>query len=72
MEIRHWDAGESGCGALIAGLKRQIEQVASGQLLGVTAHSVGAPVDLPAWCRLTGHELIKSNHPNYLLRRKQD
>ena len=72
MEIEHWDAGEAGCGALIVGLKRQLEGVAAGQLLRMTARSAGARIDLPAWCRMTGHTLVEADHPVYVLRKKAD
>jgi tRNA 2-thiouridine synthesizing protein A len=67
MTNRHWNAGESGCGSLIVGLKRQLEQMKTGEMLRVTAHSAGAPADLPAWCRMTGHSLIEANHPDYVV-----
>lgn len=72
MELKRWDAGKAGCGSLIAGLKRQLERVGAGQCLLVTANSAGAPVDLPAWCRITGHTLVEVNHPHYVIRRKDD
>ncbi len=46
---RYWEAGETGCGALIVGLKREIGQIRAGELLQVTALDAGAPADLPAW-----------------------
>ena len=72
MKIRHWNAGESGCGSLITGLKCQIGRVVNGQLLHVIAKSAGAPADLPAWCRMTGHSLIEADHPDYVIRKKDD
>ena len=30
-----------------------------GRLLKVTALDPAAPIDLPAWCRLTGNELVR-------------
>jgi tRNA 2-thiouridine synthesizing protein A len=69
MEIRNWNAGEAGCGSLIAGLKCQIGRVRPGQLLRITANSAGAPADLPAWCRLTGHLLVEADHPTYVIRK---
>ena len=72
MNIRYWNAGDSGCGSLIVGLKRQIEQIAPGEQLHVTASNEGAPADLPSWCRVTGHVLVRANHPIYVLRKKVD
>lgn len=67
---RHWLAGESGCGSLILGLKKQLGQVRPGELLQVTAANAGARADLPAWCRVTGHSLVIADHPVYVLRKK--
>ena len=66
---RDWEAGDTGCGQLIVGLKRQIGLLGTGELLRVTALDAGAPVDLPAWCRMTGHVLIRSSHPVYVIRK---
>ena len=67
-----WNAGDAGCGSLIAGLKREIDAIGAGDTLRVTARSAGAPADLPAWCRITGHKLIEAKHPVYVLRKKDD
>ncbi len=72
MTMQHWNAGDAGCGYLILGLKRQLEQVQAGELLCVTANNAGAPVDLPSWCRLTGHDLVNADHPIYVLRKKHN
>jgi len=42
-----------------------------GEVLRVTALDPGAPEDLPAWCRLTGHTLLQWEHPEYRIRRKE-
>jgi len=72
MEMKYWNAGEAGCGFLIVGLKRQLDRLGAGRLLRITANSAGAPADLPAWCRVTGHALVEADHPIYLLRKKDD
>jgi len=41
-----------------------------GQILRVIAHDPGAPEDLPAWSRLTGHPLLRAAHPVYDFARK--
>lgn len=69
---RHWHAGESGCGSLIVGLKKQIGQIRCGELLQVTALSTGARADVPAWCRVTGHALVSADHPVYVLKKTRD
>jgi len=67
---RHWDAGEAGCGALIMGLKLEIERIDAGELLQVTAHDTAAFIDLPAWCQMTGHSLVAEQHPTYVLKKR--
>ncbi len=41
-----------------------------GQTLEVRATDPTVVVDLPAWCRLTGHTLIDQQGDRYLIRRK--
>jgi tRNA 2-thiouridine synthesizing protein A len=66
-----WDAGDLACGDLILKLRGRMEVMRPGQVLRLVALDSGAPADLPAWCRLTGHTLIAANHPVYLIRRKE-
>ena len=49
-----------------------MEGVEPGETLEVVTHDEGAPVDLPAWCRMTGHTLVSAAPPTYLIRRKSD
>jgi len=67
----HWDAGDLGCGDLVLELRLRLEAMQPGQLLKLTAHDPGAPADIPAWCRMTGHTLIVQQHPVYEIRRKE-
>lgn len=66
-----YDAGNRGCaeGPLdqIAALMRQLE---SGQTLEVRATDPSVAVDLPAWCRMTGHTVADQQGDRYLIRRK--
>jgi tRNA 2-thiouridine synthesizing protein A len=65
-----WDAGDLGCGELVLELRMRMGAMRSGQVLRLTAHDPGAPQDLPAWCRMTGHTLVSQQHPVYLIRRR--
>jgi tRNA 2-thiouridine synthesizing protein A len=67
-----WDAGDMGCGELVLELRMRLKPMRPGQTLKVTARDPGAPEDLPAWCRLTGHHLTYVDHPIYVFRRKED
>jgi len=65
----HWDAGDSGCGQFIVGVKKRLGELQAGQLLAIRTRNAGAPVDLPAWCRMSGHELVSARHPDYVIRK---
>lgn len=66
-----WDAGELGCGELVLELRLRIRQLASGDILRLIAHDPGAPADIPAWCRMTGHPLLHADPAThtYLIQR---
>ena len=66
-----WNAGDLGCGDLVLQLRMRVEALRPGQALHLVALDPGAPADLPAWCRLTGHRLVVADHPNYLIQRKE-
>ena len=66
-----WDAGDMGCGDLVLELRLRLGRLSPGAELRLTARDPGAPEDIPAWCRLTGHALVESKHPLYRIRRKE-
>jgi tRNA 2-thiouridine synthesizing protein A len=66
-----WDAGDLACGDLILKLHGRMHAMRPGEVLRLVALDAGAPADLPAWCRLTGHTLLAADHPVYLIRRKE-
>lgn len=70
--MKRWEAGELGCGQLVFELARRLQEIAPGDTLEVVTHESGAPTDLPAWCRMTGHTLISERHPVYVIRRRTD
>ena len=67
-----WDAGQLGCGGLIVGLRRALAPLQAGDLLELLAHDAGASLDVPAWCRVTGHELVQATHPRYIIQKRGD
>lgn len=67
-----WDAGDMGCGELIVLLRARVRALAPGEILRVVARDPGAPEDLPAWSRLTGHRLVRAEHPVYEFARRQE
>lgn len=66
-----WDAGPMGCGELVFHLMLRVRALRPGQILKLTATDPGAPHDLPAWCRMTGHRLVRAEPPHYLIERKE-
>jgi tRNA 2-thiouridine synthesizing protein A len=60
-----------GCGQLVFELRRRMQELKAGDKLEVIAQSPGAPMDLPAWCRMTGHALVSADHPVYVIQRKE-
>jgi tRNA 2-thiouridine synthesizing protein A len=66
-----WDAGDMGCGELVLELRTRLARMQPGQILELTARDSGAPADVPAWCRMTGHTLVSEQHPVYQIRRKE-
>jgi tRNA 2-thiouridine synthesizing protein A len=66
-----WDAGDLSCGDLVLHLRFRMMAMAPGTVLRLVATDPGAPADIPAWCRLTGHTLIDTHPPVYLIRRKE-
>jgi tRNA 2-thiouridine synthesizing protein A len=62
------------CPAPIIELARHIADVEIGGLVGVVASDAAARVDVPAWCRMTGHEFVgeetaDDDVPRYVVRR---
>ena len=69
LVTERWDAGEMGCGQLVFELQRRLKAMGIGECIEVVAESPGAPVDLPAWCRMTGHSLVSVEPPVYVIRK---
>ena len=67
-----WDAGDLGCGELVLELRTRLGGLRPGEVFRLIARDPGAPQDLPAWCRMTGHTLVSHEHPVYLIRRKEN
>ncbi len=70
--VSEWDADGMGCGELVMALRGRLAALPAGAVLTVTATDPAAPEDLPAWCRLTGHALLRADHPTYRIRRRGD
>jgi len=62
-----FDGKETGCGEMLIDLRIHFRGLAPGTRVAVLARDPGAPVEIPAWCRVTGHVLLASEHPFYLV-----
>ena len=67
-----WDAGMLGCGEMILELRQRVMQLRPGGVLTLIARDPGVPEDLPAWCRMTGHRLIRAEPPEFCIERKSN
>lgn len=67
-----YDAGDAGCGEVLLDLKLHFRKLAPGARVLIVARDPGAPLEMPAWCRLTGHTLLATAHPRYLVRKRID
>ena len=68
----YWDAGDMGCGELIVQLRMRIRAIAPGRIFHLVARDPGAVEDMPAWCRMTGHRLVRAAHPEYFIQRREN
>ena len=67
-----WDAGRLGCGEVLVMLRSRMRRLAGGQVLKVTVRDLGAPEEMPAWCRMTRRRLLRADHPHYWIEQRQD
>ena len=68
-----WDAGSLGCGPLLLELRNRMRAM-PGKTLLLVALDLGAPQDIPAWCRVTGNRLVESDlaRSRYWIQSKMD
>jgi tRNA 2-thiouridine synthesizing protein A len=71
LAAESWDAGDIGCGELVLELRARLSRLRPGPILELTALDPGAPADVPAWCRMTGHTLLSQEPPVYRIRREE-
>src|SRR5262249_8676139 len=54
-----FDGGDLDCGnGLLLLIRKHIDPMRRGQLLEIRSTEISVDQDLPAWCRLTGNELV--------------
>ncbi|MFO0889369.1 MAG: sulfurtransferase TusA family protein [Isosphaeraceae bacterium] len=58
-----FDGGDLDCGSgLLLRIRRHIDPLETGQLLELLSTEPSVAEDLPAWCRMTGNELVSTWH----------
>ena len=69
--VVHVDGGDLGCARLLVLLRARALELPAGTVVHLTTSDPVAPIDLPAWCRMTGHTLVSATHPVYFIRREE-
>ena len=65
-----FDGEETGCGILLFNLAMHFRGLAGGTRVLIIARDPAAPTEMPSWCRMTGHTILDSRHPYYLIEAK--
>jgi tRNA 2-thiouridine synthesizing protein A len=63
--------GELGCGELVYELRLQFERAGPGDLVRIVTDDPAAHTELPAWCQMTGHRLLESDAPFYVIQARE-
>ncbi|WP_433462273.1 sulfurtransferase TusA family protein [Spirillospora sp. CA-128828] len=64
------DGGDRSCVRLLLELRGHIADLTAGTVIHLIASDPAAPIDLPAWCHLTGHIYlgpVEAATPTYAL-----
>ncbi|WP_246954472.1 sulfurtransferase TusA family protein [Brachybacterium sp. Marseille-Q7125] len=65
-----WDAGDLGCGELVVLLKLKLrDEMTAGEIIRLHGTDEGLQWDMPAWCGLTGNELVHAEPPLFFIRK---
>jgi tRNA 2-thiouridine synthesizing protein A len=64
-----WDAGELECGQLLLPLRDRVAALPDDGVLKLTTRAPAASLDVRAWCRLTGHRMLKAAPPDFYIQR---
>jgi tRNA 2-thiouridine synthesizing protein A len=67
-----WDTGDLECGELLRPLRKRVEALSTGGIIKLITRDPIAAIDLHAWCRVTGHRMLKSDPPCFFIQRKDD
>jgi hypothetical protein len=65
-----FDAMDLGCGQLLLDFRMHIRPFPEGARVVLATRDIASPMEIPAWCRLTGHCLVAQAHPYYLIEKR--
>lgn len=69
--VHHLDGADLGCARLLILLRNHATRLPAGAIVHLTTSDPVAPIDLPAWCRMTGHGYLgpvtTPGHPTYAI-----
>lgn len=69
------DMGELSCGDLVMAILKSLRPLRPGDVMEIRAMDPAAPIDIPAWCRLTGHTLVAGpcglDNAHYFIQKKE-
>lgn len=69
--VHHLDGGDLGCAQLLVRLRDFASGLPDGAVVHLSTTDPVAPIDLPAWCRMTGHTylgVVAADPPTYAVR----
>lgn len=65
------DGGDLSCARLLVLLRNRVQDLPDGAVVHLRTTDPVAPIDLPAWCRMTGHSYlgpVDASTPTYAVR----
>jgi tRNA 2-thiouridine synthesizing protein A len=65
-----YDTLDRGCGDFLLELRGVFASLEAGTRLMLASRDAGAPLEVPAWCRLVGHRLHEASPPYYLIEKR--
>ena len=65
-----FDTLDRGCGDFLLELKLHLAGFPAGTRFMIASRDAVAPIEVPAWCRLTGHVLLDARPPYFLIRKR--
>ena len=47
-----------------------MQALTPGEVFKLTTRDLGAPEEMPSWCRMTGRRLLRADHPYYWIEQR--